>query len=86
MFKRNEKKNRRCTLTPIMPFAARFSFCATVDFNSILKYFHAMKENSINLNSFEVSFLFALRFCAILDKNCSEKLHVKIEKVAKVAM
>ena len=39
LFKRNEKNNRRGTLTPIMPFAARFSFCATVDFNSILKYF-----------------------------------------------
>jgi len=39
LFKRNEKKNRRGTLTPKMPFAARFSFCATVDFNSILKYF-----------------------------------------------
>jgi len=39
LFKRNEKKNRRGTLTPKTPFAARFSFCATVDFNSILKYF-----------------------------------------------
>ena len=39
LFERNEKKNRRGALTPKMPFAARFSFCATVDFNSILKYF-----------------------------------------------
>ena len=39
LFKRNEKKNRRGTLTPKTPFVARFSFCATVDFNSILKYF-----------------------------------------------
>jgi len=39
LFKRNEKKNHRGTLTPKMPFAARFSCCATIDFNSILKYF-----------------------------------------------
>ena len=39
LFERNEKKNRRGTLTPKTHFAARFSFCATVDFNSILKYF-----------------------------------------------
>ena len=39
LFKRNEKKYRRGTPTPKTPFAARFSFCATVDFNSILKYF-----------------------------------------------
>jgi len=38
-FKRNEKKNCKGTLTPKMPFAARFSCCATIDFNSILKYF-----------------------------------------------
>ena len=67
LFKRNEKKNRRGTLTPIMPFAARFSICATVDFNSILNYFHAMKENSTNLNSVEVSFLFTLKFLFTLN-------------------
>ena len=39
LFKRNEKKNRRGTLTPKMLFAARFSCCATIDFDSILKYF-----------------------------------------------
>jgi len=39
LFKRNEKKNRRGTVTPKMPFAARFSCCATINFNSILKYF-----------------------------------------------
>jgi len=39
LLKWNEKKNRRGTLTPKMPFAARFSCCATIDFNSILKYF-----------------------------------------------
>jgi len=39
IFKRNEKKNRRGTLTPKMHFAARFSCCATIDFNSILTYF-----------------------------------------------
>ena len=30
-----------------------------------------------------MSFLFTLKFCAILDKNCTKKLHVKNEKVAK---
>jgi len=39
LFKRNEKKNRKGTLTLKLPFAARFSCCATIDFNSILKYF-----------------------------------------------
>ena len=39
LFKRNEKKNRRGTLAPKMPFAERFSCCATIDFNSIFKYF-----------------------------------------------
>jgi len=39
VFKRNEKKNRKGTLTPKMRFAARFSCCATIDFNSILKCF-----------------------------------------------
>ena len=36
MFKRNEKKYRKDTLKLKMPFAARFSFCSTIDFNSIL--------------------------------------------------
>jgi len=39
LFKRNEKKNRKGTLTPKMRFVARFSCCAAIDFNSILKYF-----------------------------------------------
>ena len=39
LFKRNEKQNFKGTLTPKMPLAARFSCCATIDFNSILKYF-----------------------------------------------
>jgi len=39
LFERNEKKNCKDNLTPKMPFAARFSCCATIDFNSILKYF-----------------------------------------------
>ena len=30
LFKRNEKKNRKGTLTPKMRFAARFSCCAMV--------------------------------------------------------
>jgi len=42
------------------------------------------KKIRTNLNNFEVSFLFTLKFCAILDKNCSKKLHVKIEKVTKL--
>jgi len=33
------EENGKGTLTPKMPFAARFSCCATIDFNSILKYF-----------------------------------------------
>jgi len=37
--KRNEMKNCKGTPTPKMPFAARFSCCATIDFISILKYF-----------------------------------------------
>jgi len=39
LFKRNEMKNCKATITPRMPFAVRFSCCATIDFNSILKYF-----------------------------------------------
>jgi len=39
LFKRNETKNCKGTPTPKMSFAARFSCCATIDFNSILKYF-----------------------------------------------
>ena len=39
LFKRNEMKNCKCTLTPKMPFAARFWCCATIEFNSILIYF-----------------------------------------------
>jgi len=38
LFKRNDMKNCKGTLTPKMPFAARFSCCSTIDFNSILKY------------------------------------------------
>jgi len=37
--KRNEMKNCKGTPTPKMPFAARFSCCVTIDFNSILQYF-----------------------------------------------
>ena len=39
LFERKEKKNCKSTLTPKMPFVARFSCCATIDFNSILKFF-----------------------------------------------
>jgi len=38
LFKRNEKENCKGTLTPMMHFADRFSCCANIDFNSILKY------------------------------------------------
>jgi len=37
LFKRNEKKNRRGTLTPKMPFAARLSCCAMVVLTSPVK-------------------------------------------------
>ena len=37
MFKRNEKKNGKGTLTPKMPFAARFSCCAMVVLTSPVK-------------------------------------------------
>ena len=39
LFKRNKSKNRKDTLTLKMRFAARFSCCETIDFNSIIKYF-----------------------------------------------
>jgi len=39
LFKRNEKKNRKGTIKQKVPFAAGFSCCATIDFNSMLKYF-----------------------------------------------
>jgi len=35
LFKRNEMKNSKGTLTPKMTFALRFSCCATIEFNSI---------------------------------------------------
>jgi len=37
--KRNEQKIRYGSLTPKMHVAARFACCATIDFNSIMKYF-----------------------------------------------
>ena len=37
MFKRNEKKNRRGTLTPKMPFAAKFPCCAMMVLSSPVK-------------------------------------------------
>jgi len=45
-------------------------------------FFMQSKKIRTNLNNFEVSFLFTLKFCAILDKSCSKNLHIKIEKVA----
>jgi len=45
LFERNEMKNRKGTLTPKMPFAARFSCCATIDFNSILNTFRGGYHN-----------------------------------------
>jgi len=41
------------------------------------------KRIELNWNSFVIFFHYTFTFCAILDKNCSKKLHVKIEKVAK---
>jgi len=39
LFKLNKEKNRKGTLTSKLPFAAGFSCCATIDFNSIVLYF-----------------------------------------------
>jgi len=45
--------------------------------------FHAIKENIIKLKQFcSIFFNYTFTFCATLDKNCSKKLHAKIEKVA----
>ena len=54
LFKRNEKKNRRGTLTSKMPFAARFSCCATIDFNSIFKYFPRGYDNKFHIKIFGI--------------------------------
>jgi len=41
-------------------------------------------NDSLHLFSTKVAFFnYTLTSCAILDKNCSKQLHVKIEKVAK---
>jgi len=45
--------------------------------------FHAIKENRSKLKLAVFFFNYNFTFCAILDKNCSKKLHVKIEEVAK---
>jgi len=48
--------------------------------------FHAIKEDrtkhTVNSFVFCSIFFITFTFCAILDKNCSRKLHAKIEKVA----
>ena len=54
MFKQNEEKNHKGTLTPKMPFAARFSCCATIDFNSILKYFPRGYHNKFYIKIFGI--------------------------------
>jgi len=54
LFKQNEKKNGKSTLTPKMPFAARFSCFPTIDFNSILKYFPRGYDNKIYIKIFGI--------------------------------
>ena len=54
LFKRNEKKNHKGTLTPKMTFAARFSCCATINFNSILKYFPRGCHNKFYIKIFGI--------------------------------
>ena len=54
LFKRNEKKNRKGTLTLKMPFVARFSCCATIDFNSMLKYFPRGYDNKFYIKIFGI--------------------------------
>jgi len=46
-------KNCKGTLTPKMPFAARFSCCATIDFNSTLIYFPRGYDNKFITKSLE---------------------------------
>jgi len=53
-FKRNEKKNRKDTLTPKMPFTARFWCCATIDFNSTSKYFPSGYDNKLYITVFGI--------------------------------
>jgi len=46
--------------------------------------FHAIKENRTQLKEFcSIFFNVTFTFCAILDKNCSKKLHEKFEKAVK---
>jgi len=47
-------KNRKGTLTPKMLFAARFSCCATIEFNSILKYFPRGYNNNFSFKIFGI--------------------------------
>ena len=57
LFKRNEKKNRKDTLTPKMPFAARFSCCATIDFNFKVLSVSVMVMNFISLKFKSLEFI-----------------------------
>ena len=54
LFKRNEMKNGKGTLTSKMPFAARFSCCSTIDFNSILIYFPRGYDNKFYIKIFKI--------------------------------
>jgi len=54
LLKRNDMKNCKGTLTSKMPFAARFSCCATVDFNSILIYFPRGYDNKFYIKIFGI--------------------------------
>jgi len=53
-FKRYEKKHHKGTLTTKMPFAARFSCCATIDFNSISKYLRRGCDNKFHIKIFGI--------------------------------
>ena len=54
LFKRNDMKNGKSTLTPKIPFAARFSCCATIDFNSVLNYFPRGYDNKVCIKIFAI--------------------------------
>jgi len=79
LFKRNEKKNRKDTPTPKMPFADRFSCCATIDFNSILKYFPRDYHNKFYIK------IFGIYPTIDLWKNCGGYFYLN-EMIRKIAI
>ena len=54
MFKRNDKKNRKDTLKQKNAFAARFSCCGIIDFNSILNTFREGYDKKFNIKIFGI--------------------------------